>query len=296
MESKEIIQRIPEHYVEDDYFQIMLGYQHFMALLDNEDFKYVDWPNMELINTYIDDKRKDKFPYSNIPIHKQRILFKKYNMVNQLLSFETPYLFFSSKCLRYYFALKDGNDGLLISSIPKINPDKHKEIFMTCEELTELLSLKERQLIYINGKWCHSLQLWEQNKLLESYKAILLNRIKRLEQDDILIDAININMIDKIPASHITLFEPFLLIAGNENGTLSFLKISFKTSDGNIYNVSIDEIELPKYSLLQVKNMSNAIYINSKEPKISRILNPNISSAEIEKAKTLVLTRKNNIR
>ena len=51
MESDKIIQRIPKHYVEDDYFQIILGYQHFMVLLDSEDFKYVDWPNMELINT-----------------------------------------------------------------------------------------------------------------------------------------------------------------------------------------------------------------------------------------------------
>lgn len=139
MESKKIIQRIPAHYVEDDYFQIMLGYQHFMALLDNKSFKYADWPNMKLINTYIDDKRKDKFPYSNIPLHKQRILFQKYIMVNQILSFERQYLLFSNKSLKYYFALKDGNDALLISSTPKINADKHKEIFMTHNELAELL-------------------------------------------------------------------------------------------------------------------------------------------------------------
>ena len=59
-----------------------------------------------------------------------------------------------------------------------------------------------------------------------------------------------------------------------------------------MYTVSIDEIELPKYSLLQAKMMSNAIYINSKEPKISTILNPNIPSTEIEKAKKLVLAKK----
>lgn len=293
MESDKIIQRIPKHYVEDDYFQIILGYQHFMVLLDSEDFKYVDWPKMELINTYIDDKRKDIFPYSNIPIHKKSILFKKYNMVNQLLSFETPYLMFSSECLRYYFALKDGNDGLVISSTPKINPDNHKEVIMTYDELTKLLSLKERQFICINGsRWCNTVKLSEPKKLLESYKADLLDRKKELPQNDILADAINIDMIDKIPASHITLFEPLLLINGNENKDLSFLKISFKTNDGNVYNVSIDEIELPKYSLSQAKDMSNAIYINGKEPKISQILNPNISKVEIEKAKALVLTRK----
>lgn len=293
MEKKQIVQRIPEYYVEDDYFQIMLGYQYLMALLGKEHFKYLDWPNMELINTYINDKRKDIFPYSNIPIHKKRILFKKYNMINQLLSFERPYLSFSNEGITYYFALKDGNEALLITGVPKINPDKHKDISMTRDELTELLSLKKRQVIYIKGKWCDGLQLSEPSELLEGYKASLLDRIKRLEQDDILVDAINISMIDKIPASHITLFEPFLLINVKENGDISFLKISFKTSNGNIYTVSIDEIELPKYSLSQAKNMSNAIYINGKEPKISRILNPDIPSIEIEKAKQLVFTRKN---
>ena len=290
MESKKIIQRIPAHYVEDDYFQIMLGYQHFMALLDNKSFKYADWPNMELINTYIDDKRKDKFPYSNIPIHKQRILFQKYIMVNQILSFERQYLLFFFFFLKYYFALKDGNDALLISSTPKINADKHKEIFMTHNELAELLKFKERQFILDGDEWCNGLQLREQNELLEFYKINLLNRLKSLNPDDILIDAIN--MIDKIPESYVTSFTPCLLIHGSKNGELSFLKISFKTNDGYMYTVSIDEIELPKYSLLQAKMMSNAIYINSKEPKISTILNPNIPSTEIEKAKKLVLAKK----
>ena len=107
MKSKIIIQRIPEHYVRDDYFQIILGYQRSMALRDNVTFKYMDWPNEERINSYIDDERKDKFPYSNIPTHKKRILFKKYNMVNQILSFEIPYLNFFDGKITYNFALKD---------------------------------------------------------------------------------------------------------------------------------------------------------------------------------------------
>ena len=292
MENKRIILRIPEYYVGDDCFQIMLWYQNFMAFRDNEKFKYVDWPNTEQINTYIDDERKENFPYSNIPVYKKRILFKKYNMVNQLLSFETPYLSFSSEGFTYYFGVKDGKEALLIASVPKINPNKHKDISMTRDELIKLLELKERQSILMGTFWYGGLLLNEQSELLENYKERILDRIKALDKDDILIDAININMIDKIPESYITSYKPLLVINGNEKGELSLRIVSYKTVDGSVYTVSIDEIELPKYSLSQAKNMPNASYINSKEPKISRILNPNIPSAEIEKAKNLVLTRK----
>lgn len=293
MKSKIIIQRIPEHYVRDDYFQIILGYQRSMALRDNVTFKYMDWPNEERINSYIDDERKDKFPYSNIPTHKKRILFKKYNMVNQILSFEIPYLNFFDGKITYNFALKDGKKALLITDIPKINPNKHKEISMTRDELIKLLAPKENLSILNGNNWCSGMKLGEQSKLLENYKADILDRIKELNDCDILIDAIDLNNINKIPTSYITSYEPFLLLNGDKNGGLSFLKISFETVDGNLYTVFIDEIELPKYSLSQTKSMSNAIYFNSKEPKISKKLNHNITFSEIKEAKSLVLTKNN---
>lgn len=293
MKSKIIIQRIPEHYVRDDYFQIILGYQRSMALRDNVTFKYMDWPNEERINSYIDDERKDKFPYSNIPTHKKRILFKKYNMVNQILSFEIPYLNFFDGKITYNFALKDGKKALLITDIPKINPNKHKEISMTRDELIKLLAPKENLSILNGNNWCSGMKLGEQSKLLENYKADILDRIKELNDCDILIDAIDLNNINKIPTSYITSYEPFLLLNGDKNGGLSFLKISFETVDGNLYIVFIDEIELPKYSLSQTKSMSNAIYFNSKEPKISKKLNHNITFSEIKEAKSLVLTKNN---
>ena len=293
MKSKIIIQRIPEHYVRDDYFQIILGYQRSMALRDNVTFKYMDWPNEERINSYIDDERKDKFPYSNIPTHKKRILFKKYNMVNQILSFEIPYLNFFDGKITYNFALKDGKKALLITDIPKINPNKHKEISMTRDKLIKLLAPKENLSILNGNNWCSGMKLGEQSKLLENYKADILDRIKELNDCDILIDAIDLNNINKIPTSYITSYEPFLLLNGDKNGGLSFLKISFETVDGNLYTVFIDEIELPKYSLSQTKSMSNAIYFNSKEPKISKKLNHNITFSEIKEAKSLVLTKNN---
>lgn len=290
---KKIVRRIPEHYVGDDYFQLMLGYKKFMALLNSEGFVYMDWPNKELLNLYLCDERKNIFPYSNIPVHTKRTFLSKYNVVNQLLSFETPYLIFSNHRVYYCFALKDNKEALLVTEIPQINPDKHKDVTMNREELSKMLSLKERQFILVDdASWYNALDLPDQNILLKQYKWILLNRIEKLSSNDILVDAIDIDRIDKIPTSYETSYSPFLLINGNEKGDLSFLKISCRTVDGNIYNVSIDEIQLPKYSLLQAKNMPNAIYIDNKEPMISRRLNPNISSLEIEKAKSLILTKK----
>ena len=79
-EKYEFIQRISNHYVGDDCVQVMVPHyaNDGITILNSDGITYHHKPNSNLyINKYISDERKNGFPYSEIPTHHDRRMFKK---------------------------------------------------------------------------------------------------------------------------------------------------------------------------------------------------------------------------
>ena len=134
-----VVQVIPKSYIGDDCIQIMIPFSSSIILLEKElslEFEHVkcqyliDKMNRDTtLNKYLEDERRNKFPYSNIPLHVTHKGFRKIYNVNQLLDLDKDYYAIvngSSYCgedgCRHYlgyimhlYLLRDNEDVLLVS-------------------------------------------------------------------------------------------------------------------------------------------------------------------------------------
>lgn len=91
--SKEYVQKIKSHYVGNDCVQVMIPYQNALTIVSPDGMLYHHTPESRIyVNKYLEDERRKQFPYSNIPTHYSRILFKKFAYTNQILDFDKPYI------------------------------------------------------------------------------------------------------------------------------------------------------------------------------------------------------------
>lgn len=148
--NNEIIQIINKKYVANDCVQVMFTYDKSLAIIRNDN-KIIFYDNMQdsqnnigYINEYVKDERRKQFPYSNIPIHTKRILFKKYNVVNQLLNYNRIYKIIRENkgeaIVMYCKALKDKDSAIVIQGLElssifymKVDELKHLKIDKTPE-------------------------------------------------------------------------------------------------------------------------------------------------------------------
>ena len=73
----QIIRRIPKHYVGDGFVQYMVAYKQSLTILNKNTILYHHVAgNLVLTNKYLEDRRRNQFPYSNITTHcsKKRII------------------------------------------------------------------------------------------------------------------------------------------------------------------------------------------------------------------------------
>ena len=121
----EMVAKMHSHYVADDYIQIMLAYRDYLLLFGNNDLMYfknfiASHPSIRegSKNVYLDDERKNNFPYSQIPEHIERVLlFRKLNFVNQILDFEKPYIRINDGFITKMTAFKDGDEYPLFLAV-----------------------------------------------------------------------------------------------------------------------------------------------------------------------------------
>ena len=108
-----MIQQIDNKYVNDNYLQIMLDYQKYLLLIGNKKMMFYNntqkQPCEEYTNSYLNDKRRFEFPFSNIPEHTERIYLKKYSCVNQILELDIPYILVSDGHIVKMTAFKTNN-------------------------------------------------------------------------------------------------------------------------------------------------------------------------------------------
>lgn len=145
--KNEIIQIIDKKYAAEDCVQVMFTYDKSLAILlcDNNGknvkkaifYDLGSQNNIGYINEYVKDERRKQFPYSSIPIHTKRILFKKYNVVNQLLNYDCIYKILRENkgeiIVMYCKAVKDKNCAIVIQGL-----ELSSAFYMTADELKHL--------------------------------------------------------------------------------------------------------------------------------------------------------------
>ena len=295
--TNEIVQRIQSHYVGDDCIQIMFPYQDTLTILNPDGMLYHHKQGSNLyVNKYLEDERRKQFPYSNIPTHFSKVMFKKITYTNQLLDFEKPYIIIGDGYYSESFVIKDNNQALLISSIMK--PDNHVE-HMTYDELLKYVgkhdSDEQVYYVYLSGALLsNNERLFPTEERIHSYiREQLLESIsdlRYLRENPVFFSYFSKNMRDIDFSSidfNVGIGDSMLIVRINKgNITIQSVKAMFVRE--NDYKVDIYDIPVTRYSLEQLKYVPK---INiTREPKIPLRLNPGVTKQDVKEAKQMVKT------
>ena len=139
------VTKIDKEYVKDDYAQVMLSFpSNLKILFEGNALFSLDKRNSGYTNQYLRDQRKDSFPYSNIPVHKEIRGLRVHWVTNQILEFNKKYLLQSTytdifgesnNAKRYCYLTRDDEGALLVIG------DDCPELTMDSSRLKSLASL-----------------------------------------------------------------------------------------------------------------------------------------------------------
>lgn len=306
----EIVQKMHSHYVKYDYIQIMLAYRDYLVFFGNKDLMYFKnyfekSPSLfeGNVNAYLNDERKEDFPYSQIPEHIERVLlFRKMNFVNQILDFEKPYIRINDGLITKMTAYKDGDEAIVHTKILNRKLYNHRTKEITREEIENYLktgSLKQLDeeefedvsIFDMNGRLYNSRleseQIWiDQEK--ERLTRIISESSEYRESTKIELQRA-IAKLDEI--------EPFTLtqkamIKFKANGEIKIDCFAIKYEERGKYKIIIANLPVTMESLAMIKSKSELPVIKTlKEPKISLSLNPNVTKEQLQEEKAKILTR-----
>lgn len=296
--STEIVQRIESHYVGEDGAQIMFPYKRFMTIANKDGIAfYTHIYSDTYINKYLEDDRKNQFPYSTIPTHRQFNGLGIFHHVNQILDYEQPYIRIGDTGIFEHFVIKDGPTALALT---KVMPSTQTTKIVTRKELESLLEHNddsetsfcilniygnlfpnlekidipsEEQIIeYLKKEFEEALQDCTDEGNLSKYK---LEYLKQIIQSS---DLQNIsNLKCHIP------FSPVIIIKF-DGVNITIEKITITCLGLNSYELN-RKVFLPStYALEHLKLMTTKI-LRTKEPNIPGFLNLEISKKEVQLAK-----------
>ncbi len=254
-------------------------------------------------NVYLDDERKNNFPYSQIPEHIERVLlFRKLNFVNQILDFEKPYIRINDGFITKITAFKDGDEAIVHTKIlnGKLCDEKTKTI--TREELETYLKTgsleqldeneyEDTSIFDMNGKLYNPRLELEQKWIDEEkerlsriidesdrYKESTKNELQRA-----------ISTLDDISPFVLT---PKIMIKFKQNGEVKIDAFVFKYLERGKYEIALADLPVTMESLSMIKSKAELPVIKTmKEPKISLSLNPNVTKEQLQEERAKILVR-----
>lgn len=303
-ENYEFIQRIPSHYVGEDCVQVMNphGLNSGITVLNGNEITYHYKPNSHFfINKYVNDNRKEQFPYSKISSHKRRIGLKKYEFVNQLLDFNKVYIQISNGIIKENYSIKHGNEALVATKY--IIPTQEEDKFMSRNEILELFKNANGGSFTLDGGHWAKIPLTSEEDILEYYKNQILEAKKDIvdgeykdtysyrDFNNFFEKSINKLTIADVP--NIRILDNSILICtqNNEITSVKVIEIIFMGPDN--YKVKSYNYPITYYTLEHMLKLEQTNSKEIREPKIPKHLNKSISKDEIEEQKQLVLERKN---
>lgn len=300
----EFVQKIESYYTSEDCIQAFMPHSlnKEITMLNSNGIVYHYKPNSDLfIDKYANDDRKNQFPYSNIPSHKDRIGFKKIEYVNQILEYNKIYIEISDGIVKENYVVKDGNSALLATKY--IIPNQEKSKIVNRNEMLEYLRTANGGMFTTEGTYIKEYSIPTEERIVEWYKEQLIKARKReLDYNDstgiekklteYFYESIDNLTIDYVPTD-LTIFDDIILITVDENEIKSVKEIAIKFISADKYKIINYNYPITIYSLEHMKKLIQTNEKQSFEPKIPRHLNKNIDRNEIEKAKQLILQRKN---
>lgn len=145
-QENELVQRIESHYVGKDCIQVMVPYRNEVTIFNKDELIFFrNVSSHTMINKYLEDERREKFPYSNIPTHQSKgFLGGKINFTNQIFDFETPYIRLVDGHVIESFTVRDNNQALLIN---KLLTGEKKTSYVTRSELENLYKKSENRFV-----------------------------------------------------------------------------------------------------------------------------------------------------
>lgn len=293
------VDHISSHYVSSDCVQLMIGYKNFMTMFNKGGIQYHQVPNSTYdINSYLSDERRILFPYNDIPLHYGRVGMSKYTYTNQLLNFEEPYITVSDNAIIERMAILDKDDAFVVSNVL---PIRKRFIRMTREELEDLFRTKNE-----NGEMSFVMQpdgyLWHydsfgnflitEKEIVELAKEELQGVLDADVLDNYAFTANwlskNISRLDIESIPKVGLELDGVILVKIINGNISLQRIiSVDFVGPNKYEVII--ADLPLMEQAPTRESLRMLGINDlKEPRISRLLNPNIDHNLVRANKRLV--------
>lgn len=289
MKNKRLIQRIDKKYVGEDCIQKMVGYKNYLAIFGNGENLYCDFPNWKFIHRYIEDERKNEFPYSNIPMHNERALFQKYKVANQLLNFNIPYFIFSSEFLSISYAIRDGENALFVNDfLHSRQIEKYlirEELYVTREELDAFFTSSKEEIKYFYDKrWCNHLIIPTQEEIMYRFKKHIIEECIESQNMDNYYKNVLSFMVKEASSKYITDDFQFciddILMVKSKGKELSVSFVSIRFVSENCYKIIKRVVPIKLNTLEQIKGMNKKI-VNANEPKISLSLNPNLTKEDI---------------
>lgn len=281
MNNKIIINKIDSKYIIINTAQIMESYVNNMSVVSEKNIIF-NATSIELedikIDTYLNDKRRKYFPYSEIPIHYRKRLFKEKSLfINTLLEINKPYLIIKSGIPLLYYVTEVNNNFVLIKKILEttnyqkeyVNEEKEKEI------LKNLVTCEEEEKVFVIDEYGRILKLdissEEYNKEFYKFIDYLDKNNKEYKFDGRTLDYSSANIsLEKTPSIWMLYNTNTYFIKVNKNEIQ--VKLYKETKVGNNY-FKIEICDLKINSLEKILENEIEIQKYLPEPIIKRNLN-----------------------
>lgn len=314
----EIVCKINGCYVKNDCVQVSYPYNDCITILDPNGIVYHHKVGSNyFINKYLDDSRRDWFPYHNIPTFYAKSesgCLLRYT--NQIFNFGVPYIAIKGNKIIELYVVKDGDNALLISK--QLEGNKKSSI-KNRKEIEEILnpptSIKiNSKILYLDGS-IYDKDLFcieDEDTIIELVKEKLKDNLnafrkfiisepyddvsKYLKKNPLFLNFIEQNLsIENIKNMELNiplLVDDGMIIISKTNGEtieLTGINITFVKSDE--YIVDTYTITVNEYTYEQIKFLAKKI-IELSHPNIQLKHNPGISKQDIETAKQMIYSKK----
>ena len=291
----QIINKISPPYIADDCVQIMLPYKEALTILSPKGILYHAEPESIMpVNEYLNDERRQQFPYSNIPIHFSKVGFNKVLYTNQILDFNTPYFKIGDGYYSELFVIKDNNQAFLVECI---NQPQHQVKHMTYDDLLKYFDKNNAEeyvnYFYLSGEILpnYSQLLSLEEDIYAHITHIFANYISELSQDyettnlPMFLQYANNNLghIDFSSMDFNIKIRPILIVRINQ-GTITLQCVEPMFVRENDYEVHIYDIPVFRYSLDQFEPKT---ILPMGEPIIPLRLNTGVIRGQIREARDL---------
>ena len=296
--DSEFVQRIKEHYVSNDCVQIMIPQtKSTLTILSDEGIVYHNANSQpeKYINKYLQDERRNIFPYNCIPTHIQLKDMMSYQCVNQLFEYDKPYIEIANGITERY-AIKDGEEALLVSK--GLEPSSIENKVLTNDEVRNLLQQENRIILLANGMITEGYFATEE-QIVEMEREKLKKQLAEAKaycgaygetyRDIMLVESLERNIlglyIKTVPPMD---FMDDALVEYDKDIMSGIKVVSISFVESEKYQVCIKTYPIKKYTLDEIKEIEQESSQIAKEPTFSRLLNLGVDRKKVKKGKSLI--------